>query len=106
MRPRPPKNLPTWAVWSIFAPLALLSPMIAPAVPKFHASTMMLASGLWISDMTVAVIADTDKPAISVANTGRSGAAWRSITRMVIARGRLVMTSVEKQRNRLAPAHK
>jgi len=72
--------------------------MIATMVPKFHASTMMLASGLWISDKAVAVIAETDKPAVSVANTGRKGAEWRSMTRMVVARGKLTMMSVEKHR--------
>ena len=79
-------------------PIVLLAPIIAATVPKFHASTMMLASGLWISDRTVAVIADTDKPAISVANADRNGAEWRSMTRMVSARGKLTMTSVEKHR--------
>ena len=79
-------------------PIVPLAPMIAVTVPKFYASTMMLASGLWIADMAVAVIAETDKPAVSVANTGRSGAEWRSIMRMVIVRGTLVMTSVEKHR--------
>ena len=79
-------------------PMVPLAPMTITTVPKFHTRIMTLALGLWISDMAVAVIADTDKPAVSAANAGRNGAAWRSMTRMVIASGRLTMTSAEKHR--------
>jgi len=48
--------------------------MTIDAAPKFHTRIMTLASRLWISDMAVAVIADTAKPAVSVAKTGRNGA--------------------------------
>src|SRR5262249_9984283 len=55
-------------------PVVPLAAISTPTVPRIHTRTRTLASGLWISDRTVAVIADTAKPAVSVARTGLSGA--------------------------------